>query len=534
MQNDLMAARDRKLAVLNEALMGIRQIKFSALERQWQKKISDYREAELKTIWRVFIADTFLIFCWIFGPYMLSAVTLAVHALINDHLYPSVAFTTIGILTQIEGTLAFIPELMAAGFDAWVSIKRIDEYLNAPEKPQNTQPGDHISFKNANIAWPSDSEKNEEAFVLHDLNFTFPDRQLSVISGRTGSGKTLLLKAILGEVDVISGTIEVPRPLAPEQRFDHKANRKNWIIDSAIAFVGQQPWIENCSFRDNVLFGLPFDATRYRKVISACALEQDLGMLSDGDSTEIGAQGINLSGGQRWRITLARALYSRAGILIMDDIFSAVDAHVGRHIFENALTGELALGRTRILVTHHVSLTLPKTKFEVFLNQGRVERAGTVDSLRRTGELQDILEEERNEEAIADGEAHLDVPNSNGHAARRRSSAFRRPSVASMGESGPESLVRYLSRTSERTDFIDDGGHADIGNKEPTKKFVEEETKMKGKVLWSVYMQYVEAGGGYWFWGAIVLSFCVIQALILGRVSLSSSLVVDCVLTDNP
>ncbi|KAL1645245.1 hypothetical protein SLS58_003952 [Diplodia intermedia] len=517
-QNDLMGARDRKLAVLNEALMGIRQIKFSALEKQWQKKIADYREAELKTIWRVFIADTFLIFCWIFGPYMLSAVTLAVHALVNDHLYPSIAFTTIGILTQIEGTLAFIPELMAAGIDAWVSIKRIDEYLNAPEKPQNTWPGDHISFKKANVAWPSDSEKNEESFVLRDLNFTFPNRQLSVVSGHTGSGKTLLLKAILGEVDVISGTIEVPRAPPAHERFDHKANKKNWIIDSAIAFVSQQPWIENCSFRDNVLFGLPFDAARYRKVLSACALDKDLEMLTDGDSTEIGAQGINLSGGQRWRITLARALYSRAGIMVLDDIFSAVDAHVGRHIFENALTGELSAGRTRIIVTHHVSLCLPKTKFEVFLSEGRVDRAGTVDSLRRTGELQDILEEEQNEEAVADGDAHFDMPNGNGHAARRRSSAFhRRPSVASMGESGGDALVRYLSRTSERSDFIDDGGHMEYDIKEPAKKFVEEETKMKGKVLWSVYKQYVRAGGGYWFWAGIVLAFCAIQALILGR-----------------
>lgn len=517
-----MAARDRKLAIINEALMGIRQIKFSALEQQWQKKITDYRAAELKTIWRVFVADTFLIFCWIFGPYMLSAITLAVHALVNDRLYPSVAFTTIGILTQIEGTMAFIPELIAAGLDAWVSIKRIDEYLNAPEKPQNTKPGDQISFKNASVAWPSDSEKNEESFVLRNLDFTFPSRQLSVISGRTGSGKTLLLKAILGEVDVISGTIEVPQAPSPEQRFDHKANKKNWIIDSAIAFVSQQPWIENCSFKDNVLFGLPFDAIRYRKVIHACALNKDLAMLTDGDATEIGAQGINLSGGQRWRITLARALYSRAGILVMDDIFSAVDAHVGRHIFENALTGELAAGRTRIIVTHHVSLTLPKTKFEVFLSEGRVERAGTVDSLRRTGELQDILEGEATEDAIADGDAHLDVPNGNGHATRRRSSAFRRrSSAASLGENGGgDALVRYLSRTSERSDFIDDGGHADVvGDKDQAKKFVEEETKMKGKVLWAVYKQYVQAGGGYWFWIGIVLAFAAIQVLILGRVS---------------
>src|SRR6185436_16738598 len=108
------------------------------------------------------------------------------------------------------------------------------------------------------------------------------------------------------------------------------------------------PWIENASLKDNILFGLPLLPERYEAVLDACALKQDLEILEDGDQTEIGANGINLSGGQRWRVTLARALYSRAGILVMDDIFSAVDAHVGRWIFEKALTGELSDGRTRV------------------------------------------------------------------------------------------------------------------------------------------------------------------------------------------
>ncbi|KAK8437180.1 ABC bile acid transporter [Phyllosticta citricarpa] len=523
-QNDLMSARDKKLAVLNEALTGIRQIKFSALEQQWQKKIQEYRETELKIVWRVFVSDTFLIFCWIFGPYMLSAVTLAVHAVVYKHLYPSIAFTTIGILGQIEGTLAFVPEVIAMGIDAFVSIKRIEEYLNAPEKPSNTIPGDEISFKHANVAWPSDSEKNEESFVLRDLDFTFPTGKLSVISGRTGSGKTLLLKAILGEVDVLSGSIVVPQALPVEKRYDHKANPSNWIIPSAIAFVSQQPWIENHTFRDNILFGLPFDETRYKKVIQACALDPDLKLLSDGDSTEIGAQGINLSGGQKWRITLARALYSRAGILLMDDIFSAVDAHVGRHIFEHALSGELGYGRTRILVTHHVSLCLPRTSFEVLLGEGRVEHAGLVTELRENGGLDEILEGEREDEDFTDESPLLDGGNGYMSPRRRRSSAVRRGSLSAALENGIVNgigRIRRASRVSERSALIDDGGHHvhldAVGPSEPPKKFTEEETKMKGKVLLSVYRHYVKAGGGYWFWAGIVLAFCVIQALILGR-----------------
>ncbi|KAK8174078.1 putative ABC bile acid transporter [Phyllosticta citrichinensis] len=519
-QNDLMSARDKKLAVLNEALTGIRQIKFSALEQQWQKKIQEYRETELKIVWRVFVSDTFLIFCWIFGPYMLSAVTLAVHALVYKHLYPSIAFTTIGILGQIEGTLAFVPEIIAMGIDSWVSVKRIEEYLNAPEKPSNTIPGDEISFKHANIAWPSDSEKNEESFVLRDLDFTFPTGKLSVISGRTGSGKTLLLKAILGEVDVLSGSIVVPQALPVEKRYDHKANRSNWIIPSTIAFVSQQPWIENHTFRDNILFGLPFDETRYNKVIQACALDPDLKLLSDGDNTEIGAQGINLSGGQKWRITLARALYSRAGILLMDDIFSAVDAHVGRHIFEHALTGELGYGRTRIVVTHHFSLCLPRTNFEVLLSEGQVERSGLVADLRENGGLDEILEEERIEDEFTDESPLLDGGNGYMSPRRRRSSAIRRGSLSAALENGNGiGRVRRASRVSERSALIDDGGHmhVDSGPRDAPKRFTEEETKMKGKVLLSVYRHYIKAGGGYWFWAGVVLAFCVIQALILGR-----------------
>ncbi|KAF2089173.1 P-loop containing nucleoside triphosphate hydrolase protein [Saccharata proteae CBS 121410] len=484
-QNSLMSARDAKLAILNEALSGIRQIKFSALEQQWQAKIREYRETELKSIWGVFMADTFLLFCWIFGPYMLSAVTLAVHAVIYGHLYPSTAFTTIGILGNIEGSLAFIPELITHGVDAWVSLKRIEEYLQAPEKPQNTVPGNSVSFRNATVAWPSDNEPDDESFALRELTIDFPDGELSVISGKTGSGKSLLLAAILGEVEVLSGTVEVPQAPPLKERYDWKANKSNWIIPSAIAFVSQQPWIENCTFKENVLFGLPLDESRYKRVISACALTKDLEMFTDGDTTEIGAQGINLSGGQRWRITLARALYSRAGILVMDDIFSAVDAHVGRHIFEQALVGELSQGRTRIIVTHHVSLCLPKTKYEVLLHEGRVDRAGFVDDLRQTGALDEILKEE-NDEVLEDDEELLPLPTeSNGNA-------------------------------SHRSELIDDG-HIDANKKAPPKQFMEVETKQKGRISFSIYLDYFRAGGGVWAWGGILIFFVVIQALIIGR-----------------
>ena len=165
---------------------------------------------------------------------------------------------------------------------------------------------------------------DENRFVLRNINLHFPMKELSVVSGATGSGKSLLLAALIGEADHVSGRMGCPESPLFKDRYDYRANKSDWILNSAIAFVAQIPWIENATIKDNVLFGLPFDSGRYKKVLGCCALEKDLDVLPDGDQTDIGANGINLSGGQRWRVSFARALYSRAGILVLDDIFRSV------------------------------------------------------------------------------------------------------------------------------------------------------------------------------------------------------------------
>ena len=494
-QGDVMKLRDQKMAVVTEALQGIRQIKFSALESQWQAKIGVKRNQELEVLWKIWIYETALISLWIFGPVMLSAASLTAYTLLHGQLSPSIAFTTIAIFAQIEGTLAILPELTTDALDAWVSINRIEKYLDAPEKVNCTVPSDAVSFENASVAWPSDSqEEDADRFILRDINLRFPNKELSVISGKTGSGKSLLLAAILGEVDKISGTIKVPKGPSLRDRFDYKATKGNWIIDSAIAFVAQIPWIENASIKDNILFGLPFDAGRYRSVLSVCALQKDLEMLPDGEMTDIGANGINLSGGQRWRVSFARALYSRAGILVLDDIFSALDAHVGRHLFEEALTGELGIGRTRILVTHHVGLCLPKTKYTVSLGEGTVEHAGLVDDLKRTGSLAQILKREESE--VNDETNDLfNVDSANG-----------------------DTLAKVISRHSEQSVMIDDGGTGGKGKLQP-KKFVEDEKRETGSIKIDHYKEYITTSGGLKLWGPLILLFVGYMSLILGRVS---------------
>lgn len=327
-QVELLTLRDQKMAVITEALQGIRQIKFSAMEQQWQSRIRATRGKELTKQWKVFCVNTVLILIWILGPVTLSAVGLAVYAWLHGDLGPAVAFTTITIFSQIENTLAVIPEVVAEGLEAWVSLARIDNFLKTPEKDHYRDSAAQITFWNASVAWPSDNPEPDR-FVLRDINVRFPKGKLSVISGPTGSGKSLLLAAIIGEADKVAGRIEVPLPPPSTDRHDFKANKSDWIIDSAVAFVAQICFIENASIRDNILFGLPYDSGRYKRVLAACALRKDLDNFENGDQTDIGANGINMSGGQKWRLAFARALYSRAGILILDDIFSAVDSNTG-------------------------------------------------------------------------------------------------------------------------------------------------------------------------------------------------------------
>ncbi len=320
------------------------------------------------------------------------------------------------------------------------------------------------------MAWPRDEERDEEhseRSILRDINLQFPNGELSVITGKTGSGKSQVLASILGEVNLLSGIIKAPNQPSMYEREDSKANVGNWIIPSAVAFVSQSPWIENITIKENVLFGLPFNADRYQKVLSACALEKDLELFAEGDMTEVGPKGISLSGGQRWRIALARALYSRAGILLLDDILSAVDAHVGKWIFDHVLTGELAEGRTRILATHHGAACSSKAAYLVNLGSGTVETAESVI-----------------------------------HAEVAESSSSSEPSEISEDTVVPEEDL-ILPLTTE----LDPKAAAAVQTTEAkTVQNDKEEKREVGRVTWKVYRAYLIASGGWTFW---ILCFAI-------------------------
>lgn len=235
-----------------------------------------------------------------------------------------------------------------------VGMKRIDKFLNSSEiNPENVanKSNEHaMMIKDGNFSWDT-KEK-----ILKNINIIIKRGLSTAIVGPVGSGKSSLISAFLGEMEKLSGEINV---------------------DGKIAYVPQQAWIQNATLQDNILFGRPYNKKLYEQVLHACALVSDLAILPGGDQTEIGEKGINLSGGQKQRVSLARAVYSGAEIYIFDDPLSAVDSHVGKHIFENVMSEEGMLkGKTRFLVTHALYY-LPKVDEIYVMMNGEISESGT-------------------------------------------------------------------------------------------------------------------------------------------------------------
>jgi ATP-binding cassette, subfamily C (CFTR/MRP), member 1 len=237
---------------------------------------------------------------------------------------------------------------------AYVSVKRLNKFMNESElDPDNVtqKPSTYAQeIKDGNFTWGGEEK------ILKNINIAIAKGNLSAIVGPVGSGKSSLISAFLGEMEKLTGEVNV---------------------DGRIAYVPQQAWIQNSTLRENILFGKPYIKKLYDQVLHACALVPDLAILPGGDQTEIGEKGINLSGGQKQRVSLARAVYSGADIFIFDDPLSAVDSHVGKHIFDHVMSQDgMLVGKTRFLVTHALSY-LPKVDEIYVMMNGEITESGS-------------------------------------------------------------------------------------------------------------------------------------------------------------
>ncbi|TFK19978.1 pleiotropic drug resistance ABC transporter [Coprinopsis marcescibilis] len=386
-------AKDKRMNVVNELLQNIRFLKFYGWEYEWSAKADTAREDELR--WRVKgnVVDTIMSFIWVWMPSATALTCFLCYTVVaGERLTVSKAFTSIALFSYLQEPMVALPGQIFAMLHAYVSMQRIEAFLGENEVPdwatslsRDVDRGDssetqETGFVDATFEWEvaSDDADGPPRFHLGPLNLIFPSGKLTLVSGATGSGKSALLEALLGEMHCTSGKVLI-----------NKSNHQ-------VAYCGQSPWLEHATIKDNVTFGstAPFNEERYQAVLHACALEQDLSILVAGDMTEIGEKGITLSGGQRARIALARAFYSRAKLILLDDPLAAVDMHTAQHIVKNCFAGPLAADRTIVLVTHHLALCLPFASYLVELAKGHVEDQGTIQDLRARGILSSIIQEE--------------------------------------------------------------------------------------------------------------------------------------------
>ena len=338
-------------------------------------------------------------------------------------------------------------------------LQKMRKSASVGSKLDDLEGTNHSSF---DAEWGPDNHT-----TLRDITCTIEAGSLIGIVGTVGSGKSSFLSAVLGEMEAVDGAkVYVPRDESPKER-------KNSNFSS---YCAQTPWVVNDTLRGNILFGRRYNKERYEKVIEACALLDDLAVLPAGDKTEIGEKGINLSGGQKARVSLARAMYSEeTKLLLLDDPLSAVDAHVGEHLFRRAITGEVSAGTTRLLVTHHVHF-LPRCDKVIVLEGGRI---------KHYGKYSDLIDEGVDFAGSVDVTKGDDAPDASTTEDDKASSSSASPAKK--------------AEKSEDDKKDADGGSADDKTKAAMKKrgqsLVQKEEREEGSVAGSAYVHYARAGG---------------------------------------
>ncbi|KAF4994488.1 hypothetical protein FGRMN_5758 [Fusarium graminum] len=491
-RNRINIVTDQRVTLTQEILQSIRFVKYFGWESFFQERLGNIRVSETRAL-RIM----HLIRCAVgtlaqFLPVLAIMITFIVYAVVHGSLDPAVVFSSLAMLYLLRVPTNWLPVSLSLAADAVQSIKRIEGFLLAEEVQAQTVPDPGLvpaaKLSNASFTWegsPMNEEPEKETpkknfmsralrkrrvpneekihpvqdndvtFSLNDISFEYQRGELVGIIGSVGSGKTSLLSALAGDMRQTDGTMQFA------------ADR---------AYCPQYAWIQNASVRDNITFGKPLDHKLYSDVVRACALLPDFELLPHGDMTEIGERGVTLSGGQKQRINIARAIYSGAGVVLLDDPLSAVDAHVGTHIFNEAICG-LLKSKCRFLATHHLHLLSRFDKI-IWMVDGRIEARGTYEELMKSY-----------------------------------------PAFASLVAVGG-----HQQGESESTDDSKGGSTGPDSSNTTTKAGVlmQEETKMVDSVPFSVYVSWLRASGTLWNGLAMVVGQLLFRASsILGGLWLS-------------
>ena len=364
----MMEAKDGRVSVMSELLYGIRVIKYFNWEGVFTDKVSTARSKELKYLAGRKYLDALCVYLWATTPVLISVLTFVIYVLLGNTLTAARVFTSVALFSMLTGPLNAFPWVLNGLVEAMVSLRRLEKFFRLPEfnselyfskmyDIDGVSPADNndIVLRDCFFTHSSQEDRDslsQEQFFLSDISVTIKAGELVGVSGPVGSGKSAFLDSLLGEMQRMEGKVSVNRPRR------------------GIGFVKQEPWLQQGTVRDNIIWGKAFQYSWYNKVIEACALKQDFDQLSRGDLSQVGEGGASLSGGQRARVALARAVYQDKDLYLIDDIFSAVDGDVAAHIYRRCIMG-LLRDKTRVLCTHQNRYMVAADTILV-LSEGRI------------------------------------------------------------------------------------------------------------------------------------------------------------------
>ncbi|XP_043694912.1 ABC transporter C family member 3-like [Telopea speciosissima] len=364
-QGKMMGSKDRRMKVTSETLRNMRILKLQGWEMKFLAKIIELRNLETRWLKKLLYTSVMTGFVYWSAPMFISMVTFGFCVLMGITLESGKILSALATFELLQGPIYNLPDTISMVVQTKVSINRIASFLSLDELPPNIiqKPTRDcvkvaVEIVKGNFSWDLDSPN----LTLKELNFRVYRGMRVAVCGSVGSGKSSLLSCILGEMPKVSGEIK---------------------LNGTKAYVAQSPWIQSGKIVDNILFGNEMDKERYEMILEACSLKKDLELLAFGDQTIIGDRGVNLSGGQKQRIQIARALYHDADIYLLDDPFSAVDAHTGTHLFKECLLGILG-SKTVVYVTHQVEF-LPSADLILVMRDGKITQAGKYEEILSLG-----------------------------------------------------------------------------------------------------------------------------------------------------
>ncbi|EKM58258.1 uncharacterized protein PHACADRAFT_171522 [Phanerochaete carnosa HHB-10118-sp] len=424
---------DQRARTILEVLAAMRVVKYFSYEVPFLKKISEMRKHELKGIKAIQISRSGNIALAFSIPVLAATLSFVTYTGTAHDFNVAIIFSSFSLFQLLRQPLMFLPRALSATTDAQNALARLKKLFESPlmdHAPFEVDLSQKLALevRDATFEWEESlaakEAKEEQAkakgkkskstvvtkvpgpkkagdsqpFQVCNVTLLVPRGSLVAIVGAVGSGKSSLLQGLIGEMRKVNGRVSFGGP---------------------VAYCAQTAWIQNATLRENVLFGLPFDEDKYWKAVEDASLLPDLQVLADGDLTEIGEKGINLSGGQKQRVNIARALYHDADTVIFDDPLSAVDAHVGRALFNDAILGALRnRGKTVILVTHALHF-LSQCDYIYTIDNGNIAAQGKYNDLVEHNDtfaklMKEFGGEDKREEGVEEEEAAMtQAPRSN-------------------------------------------------------------------------------------------------------------------------